>query len=404
MHGGDSFKPLFALQDDNFPVWKSSIKSYLSMNDLLSHLTTSSPAANKDPLIFHKGQRKAEGILTMYMGYANIQQFVNPDNEQKPSSLWTLLTNRYKSHSKENQARVYAKFWELSYNKNIQDFLNNLNSHINAITAVGLRIGNKNNSFVHLYKLLMAEFVVSRLPSSMEVTKEILHSKRPLTLRLVMDALDSKQRESNPGPTVKSEEKALKAHTKTYPFCSNGVHNPKTKHKESKFREAKKLTKRKTANAVEASPDQCSNSSRSSAGAYICIGLALSIKATVDNAVLDSGASHHIFNWKELFANFCNRTSNVQIADGNSLCVEGDGFVKIGTLNGSTITLKSLCVPKLQGTLISLGRLLCNGFKINHVTDSKLQLLREGVPLLEANIIDNVIVMKASTQKARWAS
>lgn len=187
------------LQDENFPVWKAAIKSYLSMKNLLVHLTTDVPAPTADRAMFHKEQRKTVGVLTMYMGYANVQRLVNAKNKQKPSVLWALLTNRYKSHSKDNQACVYTKFLELTFTKDIQSFLTDINSHISALTAVGLRIGNESDGFVHLYKPLMAEYILSKLPSTLEVTREIIHSKLPLTLKLVMKR--STQSDKKPRPT-----------------------------------------------------------------------------------------------------------------------------------------------------------------------------------------------------------
>lgn len=151
----------------------------------------------------------------------------------------------------------------------------------------------------------------------------------------------------------------MKVFNRNYPVCSNGMHNHKTKHKESDCREFKKGEKRKTkANNVRAPRDDHSNDSRSSLGAFICIGSALSIKAVAREAILDSGASHHMFSSRDNFVDYRKRTSQVQIANGNSLRVEGDGFVQLNTLDGKSIKLKALHVPSLQGTLISLGRLL----------------------------------------------
>lgn len=196
----------------------------------------------------------------------------------------------------------------------------------------------------------------------MEITKEILFSKRPLTLNKVIEALDSKRQGStSTSASVKTEDKALKAFTRNYPVCSNGRHNPNTKHKESKCRELKKASMCKNkANIAEVPAESASINSQSSSGAFVCIRKAMSIRMPPDKAILDSGASHHMFNNKDKLFDFCKQKTDVQIADGKSLQVEGDGFAYLKTIDGSSIKIKVLYVPCLTGTLISLGRLLQN--------------------------------------------
>lgn len=104
---------------------------------------------------------------------------------------------------------------------------------------------------------------------------------------------------------MKTEEKAMKAHSRTYPMFLNWVHNPKIKHKESKCHNTKKSGKKRNKdNAAKACLDQCSDNSQSSSGAYVCIAKALTIKATGDNTILDSGARNHMLNRKDVFSNY----------------------------------------------------------------------------------------------------
>ncbi|KNZ59955.1 uncharacterized protein VP01_1638g1 [Puccinia sorghi] len=104
--------------------------------------------------------------------------------------------------------------------------------------------------------------------------------------------------------SVKTEDSAMaatKSKSKRPEYCSGGKHNPKASHPEKDFWQ---LTK---------------------------TGL----------SYLDSGASHHMFADKRLFINYRPRSTKVEIANGNTLAVEGDGFVHVVTEVGTVIKLKA---------------------------------------------------------------
>lgn len=54
-------------------------------------------------------------------------------------------------------------------------------------------------------------------------------------------------------------------------------------------------------------------------------------------------------------------SSQIEIANGNSLKVEGFGYMPLNNGHGSTIKFKALHVPQFIQTLISLGHLFCKG-------------------------------------------
>ncbi|KNZ60252.1 hypothetical protein VP01_1587g1 [Puccinia sorghi] len=65
--------------------------------------------------------------------------------------------------------------------------------------------------------------------------------------------------------------------------------------------------------------------------------------------------------------------SQIEIANGNSLKVEGSGYVQLNNCHGSSIKLKALHVPKIIQPLISLGKLFCKGCTVQKadLSDSK---------------------------------
>ncbi|KNZ61246.1 uncharacterized protein VP01_142g6 [Puccinia sorghi] len=77
----------------------------------------------------------------------------------------------------------------------------------------------------------------------------------------------------------------------------------------------------------------------------------------------------------------------VEIADGNSLSVEGDGLVEIVTDSGNVTKLKAIHVPQISSTLISLGRLLKHGCEIKHTRKSSFNIVHGEIILFKAVII-----------------
>lgn len=112
---------------------------------------------------------------------------------------------------------------------NLAGFITSINNHLSSMILVGLVIGKPIGA--DLKESLVAKFILSRIPAKFTSTKELLYTKKPLTINMVKDTLENKLRDSSmPNGVVKPENTAYAA----YPSCSNGVHNPLTKHSKNK--------------------------------------------------------------------------------------------------------------------------------------------------------------------------
>ncbi|PLW52475.1 hypothetical protein PCANC_10602 [Puccinia coronata f. sp. avenae] len=114
---------------------------------------------------------------------------------------------------------------------------------------------------------------------------------------------------------------------------------------------------------------------------------ALSANAFRECCFLDSGASHHMFSDKSCFADYCNKTTSIKLADGSSLASPGEGLVHLQTEDNSTLTLKALHVPDLAGTLISLGRLFERGCNVVRTGRSTFDMGKDSAVVLSAKIV-----------------
>ena len=136
------------------------------------------------------GKKKQPEYLFAACVRSKKNKLVTNSNHHNPRKLWLLLTNHYESTSANNQAKVYQKFCNLEFTKDISLFYDNLNLHLANMTAVGLKVGIPEN--FHLHKNLLAKQIIDKLPDSLVTTKDHLFTKQPLTLDTLEEHLQNK--------------------------------------------------------------------------------------------------------------------------------------------------------------------------------------------------------------------
>ncbi|KAI8449167.1 hypothetical protein BY996DRAFT_6473838 [Phakopsora pachyrhizi] len=134
--------------------------------------------------------------------------------------------------------------------------------------------------------------------------------------------------------------------TVSLPVCSKGIHNPKTKHPETK----------------------------------------------AEQPSLDSGASLHMIADFSSFSTYKECTTSVETANGEMVPVLKDGLVTAGTTHGD-ITLHCLHIPSLQGSLIIFGTVFLNGCNVKWTGGSSLTITKNNKLLMNGVIGDSVITL-----------
>jgi hypothetical protein len=206
---------------------------------LYRYLTNPNPPAEATSLADWEDKRiKVTGILYQCIGKTNYQRFISKDNTNDPHAIWEALIGYYESNSVQNQSVVYQEFLALTYKSSVAVFLDELDARLSGIAAVGLKVGTP-EEHADLKESLLAEAILAKLPAEFTSAKEILYQKRPLTIKMIRESLNNKQREAAApsiasNPSIK-QESALKAKTlgkssldKDYPRCAPGWHNPAT--------------------------------------------------------------------------------------------------------------------------------------------------------------------------------
>ncbi|KAA1138043.1 hypothetical protein PGTUg99_050053 [Puccinia graminis f. sp. tritici] len=257
------------------------------------------------------------------------------------------------------------------------------------MASVGIKMEGEDR---HITESFVAENIVFKAPSKYDTTKDLLHSMRPLTIAIVQETFNNKRLDvsATGSVTIKSEDTALAASSSTKPkskrreWCTGGKHNPKSGHTESECRHLANI--RAAAKKAQAENSDAGKS-QSTGNGLRCTIKAFAAISTPNLCYLDSGASHHMFTDKSLFKNYQSKISHVELADGNTIEVQGKGFVNVRAENNSVIPMKALHVPKLSATLISLGRLYERGCEIKRTGKSSFVLVREGEVIFKASIV-----------------
>lgn len=226
-----------------------------------------------------------------------------------------------------------------------------------------------NSSGENLSDRMLAYAMTLALPESFITIKQTLWLKEPLTSSAVQAAVQAEWTRRS------TEESAMANRVQvTHTPGNNNYNQRKNKAREwtEKWCSIRKVS---THNTRDCSLRQNHNSNTGQArlatnesSEMEDLGLTLHATAAVANTtsentfIVDSGASHHMVNCKDLLHNYGPPTvTNVKIGNGTILPVAGQGTVKFGT-----ITLQQvLHVPGLQCNLLAVNKIppkLCWSF------------------------------------------
>ncbi|KAG7302564.1 hypothetical protein JYU34_012495 [Plutella xylostella] len=117
---------------------------------------------------------------------------------------------------------------------------------------------------------------------------------------------------------------------------------------------------------------------RRSSGKENSLLTALSVKVQNDVWYIDSGATHHMCNNKQIMQELqCSKKLEVNVANGEKLLTEGIGKVKVLLKTGLKTVSEVHYIPKLSANLLSVSELNRKGFSV--VFDKNLcKIIDEG--------------------------
>jgi hypothetical protein len=260
---------------------------------------------------------EAIALMVARMNERCFNKVVNATTINSAHLLWSKIAQQYASHSIVNRGRVFMKWSALTYDGDLQIFINNMRSALCNIESVKIVIPPSIISYVILGKLMKIKEL------DQIVNKIALSEDSVETPYLVLDALQTYYTHNQNKSDIKNESSSatalmvtlssLEFPTKTIFACVNGKHNPcVTSHCEARcFEKFPHLKDEACQRQSSSQPPRNTSASYAQATALVMI----TSKFDNNHFILDSAATHHMIRDRLLFTKFT--PANIKVMTGN---------------------------------------------------------------------------------------
>ncbi|MBW0535465.1 hypothetical protein O181_075180 [Austropuccinia psidii MF-1] len=368
------------LNGTNYSEWYRRTKIYLRSKDLLDVCLNSIPN-EATPAVVNKWKKAscdAVSFISSKIDPSVFIEVVDDETMEDAHLLWDKINEQYASKTAINRGRV-----------SLVD-----------IASVNIKIPPDVLSYMILGKLC-DHTSMYHLADSLAMSTEATENPSNTLNRLQNYArhLESKNKVTKDEQT----STALISSSSNHPsrlvyYCANGVHNPlNTSHKPNccyvefpHLRPKKKNEK-----------DNQSNSSPLTHPSTAYVLMTSSPKSSCE-IVIDSAATHHMFNDKSLFTNLVLCAPFV-VSTGDptsNLCAEGKGTVSL-LISGKLLRLKNcLYIPRISHNLISMIQLLEELIVIERLAKERFKLVINHETTITGQIINGLMSVTHEEPKA----
>ncbi|MBW0521712.1 hypothetical protein O181_061427 [Austropuccinia psidii MF-1] len=410
---------------NNYSEWDAAIRAFFLYIRFLDYVDGDiNPPSELSLDVFSKYKemkQKAAGVICQLLNTNNQAKFLTKENEKNPLELYDAISSYYQSSQSKNQARIFCALLSMKCkNKELEKFISDIRIQLMNLNSVGICVGKPPNT-IDISNELLAKIIISKLSKEYDNLKRMIYETQPLETAKVISKMDdyirdsySSTKESDEAQQVKSES-AFKV--RNYPYCSNGVHNPSTKHliedcrklKRNNQREKKNKNNKKKANSANTNQESTFEEGYSSSEEIPIVKYSKAFVTKCNsqnlNPYLDTAASSHMVGDRRSFMTYTEKDMSVETANGSQTPVLGHGNVQF-LLNHKAITLHCLHVPDLAETLVSMGKLWKAGLTILKTNKSLFSVKKHSSILMNGKVSNNLFVldMKICFPKSTVAS
>ena len=351
---------VIALNGKNYPTWKVQCKMAL-MRDGLWHIvagTERAPDATREAEKYAKYKgRKERALATIVLSIDPSLLYLLGEPED-PVEVWQKLASQYQpktwANKLELRRRLYAT--KLKEGGSVQQHIKEMTEIFDSLAVIGDAI-TEEDKVVHLLASLPDSF--DMLVTALEANSDKVPAIENVTERLLRE--EQKLKEKGAGGDGKALS-AAKGYSKkrqgTCHYCKKPGHYKKEcrAFAQAQLKEKSKSGGQHSANQA-AEQDKEANSKEA-----MVAGCALSATSKKD-WIVDSGATSHMCNSRELFKelNELIPPHQVAVGDGHIVDAKGEGtvpmemFMPDGTTKECDL-MKVLYVPDLAYNLLSVPR------------------------------------------------
>ncbi|PLW15160.1 hypothetical protein PCASD_14594 [Puccinia coronata f. sp. avenae] len=363
----------------NYPIWANRMQAFFTHKKLWDTVIRN-PGANPNARTRELLSETAH-ILVQKIGDRIYNGIVTPERMLNGHEIWMKIKRVYGTSTAHNVTRALTRWQNLRFDGNLNTFVEQVESCLEQFDAISHVQGEG-----AICGAIIAKISVKRggLTDSLIMNDQLMGSSELLIEKLKdlanHDEFTHKNNHSERSIT------ALSNHARTRPItCKNGVHNPNAAHPESKCwslhpeqRPVRRINNRHANNSSGANSNLTTRISDPSseydkpAFANYTIAQSFSTQVTHLKPVIDTGASHHMFNDEKFFLD--SSPCHIPISTGHGsdgLVAEQTGTAAVIQDSGKIVLLEgALYVPNLTRNLISLGKLIRNSVLIEKVGGS----------------------------------
>ncbi|PLW30949.1 hypothetical protein PCANC_26700 [Puccinia coronata f. sp. avenae] len=385
----DNLKALPTLiGSSNYPIWANHMQAFLTHKKLWD--TVHRHPGNNHNTRAGELLSKTAHILMQKIGNRIYNGIVTPKGMINGHEIWSKIKQVYGTSTAHNITQALTRWQNLRFDGNLTSFIEQVESCLEQFDSISHVQGEG-----AICGAIIANLSAKRggMTDSL-IMNDLLMGNSELLIKKLKD-LANHDDFTHKNPHAEQSVTALNNHARTRPpTCKNGAHNPNAAHPESKCwavhpeqRPVRQPNTRRPANESGPSSNLTTRISEPSSEyekplfANYTVVQALSTQAVDLKPVIDTGASHHMFNDIKFFLD--SSPCHIAISTGrgyDNLSAEQIGTAAVIQDSGKVVLLKeALFVPGLTRNLISLGKLMVDSVLIEKVKGTHVVNIDDGI-------------------------
>jgi hypothetical protein len=384
----------------NYQIWAIKMKSYLIAQDLWRVIEiTSSSASAADDLKSLNSKALSFIILSCE---DHIIRLLDPND--LAANAWKRLEKQYGlvGFSARHLAFQSLVSTHITSCESVDQFIDQFRSNINTLSQIttstlpqwlllSIFINNVSSQFEPWAQSIMQQVRMKSIPEDSRTYLE----------EIIASLLDEARRVGGAGVNGENTSTAMTARkpTKPKPICKYCGKIHKSENCWQEFPEKKPSARLSTTNT--SAQQNIQDNHLSSYPTQNIAFLSQFENNHNDRWILDSGATQHMCNNKNLFTNLEPYNTTITIANNTSMAAIGRGEIKLTTHNGTTFSLINvLYVPKLASNLLSVCCATKNPKMRFNFKNGECQIIYDDTLLATAKQIDSLLVLETISNYA----
>lgn len=377
------------LNNDNYFTWKYKMELFLLREKAWYVIKDDKPVLQAEPTVQERRELKdfedkddqARGAIGLSVEDSQLRHI---RSKKTAKEMWTVLKEHHERDTLGNKVSLMRKICRMKMPEN-----GNVESHLNEMANLFQKLNDFGDNLTESWTVAI---VLSSLPPSYDTLITALEARPEgdLTMSYIQTKLISEYTRRKGDSPESNSDSILKTQQKLRCFfCKKDNHIKKDCMKYKQWKE-----KHESFNGTKGkSSDKAHKVEHGNEFLF-------QISSKGNNGwIIDSGATSHVTNDKRLLETLnTDKSSDVDMANGNKECVKGKGTCKVQMMNESgdisNAKLTSvLYAPQITGNMISVSKLTDSGFELRFKNDC-CEIMNNNIKIALADKINGLYKLR----------